>query len=133
MLLKRGWSLNRARKTAMLICAMMATPVIFAADVRSVWSAVALLGIAAAAHQGWSANLFMLVPDLFPRQTVASVVGIGGFGGAIGGMLISTFTGFLLQLTGSYVPVFVLAGSTYLTALGLIQVLSPGLDPVTLA
>lgn len=132
MLLKSGWSLNRARKTAMLICAIMATPIIFAANVRSVWGAVALLGIAAASHQGWSANLFMLVPDLFPRQAVASVVGMGGFGGAIGGMLISTFTGFLLQLTGSYVPVFVLAGSTYLIALGLIQVLSPKLAPVTL-
>ncbi len=132
MLLKRGWSLNRARKTAMLICAIMATPIIFAANVRSVWGAVALLGIAAASHQGWSANLFMLVPDLFPQQAVASVVGMGGFGGAVGGMLISTFTGFLLQLTGTYVPVFVLAGSTYLIALGLIQVLSPQLAPVPL-
>ena len=116
----------------MLICAMMATPIMFAANVRSIWGAVALLGIAAAAHQGWSANLFTLVPDLFPRQAVASVVGMGGFGGAVGGMLISTFTGFLLQLTGSYVPVFVLAGSTYLLALGLINILSPKLEPVTL-
>jgi MFS transporter, ACS family, hexuronate transporter len=129
-LLKRGWSLNRARKTAMLICAITATPIIFAANVRGVWSAVALLGIAAASHQGWSANLFMLVPDLFPRQAVASVVGMGGFAGAVGGMLISTFTGVLLQLTGSYVPVFVLAGATYLIALGLINVLSPKLEPV---
>jgi len=132
MLLKRGWSLNRARKTTMLICAIMATPIIFAANVRNVWGAVALLGIAAAAHQGWSANLFTLVPDLFPRQAVASVVGMGGFGGAVGGMLISTFTGFLLQLTGSYVPVFVLAGSTYLIALGLIHILSPKLEPARL-
>jgi MFS transporter, ACS family, hexuronate transporter len=132
MLLKRAWSLNRARKTTMLICAITATPIIFATNVRRVWGAVALLGIAAASHQGWSANLFMLAPDLFPRQALASVVGMGGFGGAIGGMLISTFTGFLLRLAGSYVPVFMLAGSTCLIALGLIYVLSPGLEPVTL-
>jgi ACS family hexuronate transporter-like MFS transporter len=131
--LKHGWSLNRARKTAMLICAIVVTPIVFAANVRSVWAAVALLGLAAASHQGWSANLFMLVPDLFPRHAVASAVGMGGFAGAIGGMVISTFTGFLLQLTGSYVPVFVLAGSTYLIALGLIQILSPTLKPAALA
>jgi ACS family hexuronate transporter-like MFS transporter len=130
--LKRGWSLNRARKTAMLICAIAVTPIVFAANVRSVWAAVALLGLAAASHQGWSANLFTLVPDLFPGHAVASVVGLGGFAGAIGGMLISTFTGFLLQLTGSYVPVFLLAGSTYLIALGLIQILSPMLKPAAL-
>ena len=130
--MKHGWSLNRARKTAMLICAITVTPIVFAANVRSVWAAVALLGLGAASHQGWSANLFTLVPDLFPRHAVASVVGMGGFGGAIGGMLISTFTGFLLQLTGSYVPVFVLAGSTYLIALGLIHILSPKLTPAAL-
>jgi ACS family hexuronate transporter-like MFS transporter len=130
--LKHGCSLNRARKTAMLICAIAVTSIVFAANVRSVWAAVALLGLAAASHQGWSANLFTLVPDLFPRQAVASVVGMGGFAGAIGGMLISTFTGFLLQLTGSYVPVFMLAGSTYLIALGLIHILSPTLKPAAL-
>jgi ACS family hexuronate transporter-like MFS transporter len=127
--LKRGWSANRARKSAMLICACSVIPVIFAARARNLWVAVALIGLAAASHQGWSANLFTLVSDMFPRRAVASVVGIGGFGGAVGGMLIATFTGFLLQLTGSYVPVFVMAGSAYLLALLVIQFLVPRLEP----
>lgn len=131
--LRRGWTLNRARKTAMLICALTVTPIVFVANVRSLWGAVALLGVATASHQGWSANLFTLVSDLFPRPAVASVVGIGGFGGSISGMLISTFTGFLLQFTGSYVPVFILAGSVYLIALAVIHFLVPRLRPAELA
>jgi ACS family hexuronate transporter-like MFS transporter len=124
-----GWSLNRARKTAMLICAVTVLPIVFAANVRSLWGAVALVGLATASHQGWSANLFTLASDLFPRHAVASVVGMGGFGGAVGGMLISTFTGFLLQSTGSYVPVFIIAGSTYLIALLVVHLLAPDLRP----
>ena len=94
--------------------------------------AAALVSLAAASHQGWSANLFTLPSDMFPRRAVASVTGIGGFGGAVGGMLIATFTGFLLQFTGSYVPVFIMAGSAYLTALGVIQVLAPRLEQVAI-
>src|SRR5262249_10621283 len=89
-------------------------------------------GLAKAAHQGWSANLYTLTSDMFPSHAVASVVGIGGFGGAIGGMLIAAFTGFLLQWTGSDVPVFVLAGSAYLAALALIHVLVPKLEATQL-
>jgi len=133
LFLHRGWSPNRARKTAMLICAICATPIVFAANVTSVWAAVGILGLAAASHQGWSANLLTLASDLFPRPAVASVIGIGGFGGAISGMLISTLIGLLLQLTGSYVPVFILAGSLYLVALTVIHLLSPRLEPVRLA
>jgi ACS family hexuronate transporter-like MFS transporter len=88
-----------------------------------------LLGLATAGHQGWSANVFTLPSDMFPRHTVASVVGIGGFGGAVGGMLIATFTGFLLETTGSYVPVFIMAGSAYLLALLLVHLLAPRLEP----
>ena len=131
--LKRGWSLNRSRKTAMLICALAVTPIVFAAGVRSLWGAVALLGLATASHQGWSANLLTLASDLFPRPAVASVVGIGGFGGAVSGMLVSTLTGFLLQFTGSYVPLFILAGSVYLLALLVIHLLTPRLQPAELA
>jgi MFS transporter, ACS family, hexuronate transporter len=127
--LKRGWSANRARKTAMLCCAITVVPIVFAASVSSLWLAVALIGLAAASHQGFSANLFTLASDMFPRRAVASVVGIGGFGGAIGGMCVSTFTGLLLQFTGSYVPVFVMAGSAYLIALLCIQGLAPRLEP----
>ena len=129
VLLKRGWTPNRARKSAMLLCASAVVPIVFAAKARNLWVAVALIGLAAAAHQGWSVNLFTLVSDMFPQRAVASVVGIGGFGGAVGGMLVATFTGFLLQSTGSYVPVFMMAGSAYLLALLVIHVLVPKLEP----
>jgi ACS family hexuronate transporter-like MFS transporter len=128
-LIKLGWTVNRARKTAMLCCALCVTPVVFAANVKSLWGAVALVSLAAASHQGWSANLFTLASDMFPRRAVASVTGIGGFGGAVGGMFIATFTGFLLEFTGSYVPVFIMAGSAYLIALAAVQMLAPRLEP----
>lgn len=132
-LVRRGFSLNRARKSAMLCCALAVVPVMFAAQVQSLWLAVALIGLATAGHQGWSANLFTLASDTFPRNAVASVVGLGGFAGAVGGMLVATFVGFLLQRTGSYVPVFVMAGSAYLLALAVIHLLSPGLEPARIA
>jgi ACS family hexuronate transporter-like MFS transporter len=128
--LKRGWSVNRARKGAMLICACAVVPIAFASHATSLWVAVVLIGLATAGHQGWSANVFTLTSDMFPRHAVGSVVGLGGFAGAVGGMLISTFTGFLLQTTGSYVPVFIMAGSAYLLALAVVHVLAPRLEPV---
>jgi len=129
VLLKRGWSLNAARKTAMLVCALAVVPIIFGATAGKLWLAVALVGLATAAHQGWSANLYTMASDTFPKRAVASVVGIAGFGGAIGGMLIATFAGFVLQFTGSYVPMFAIAGSVYLLALAIIHLLVPRLDP----
>jgi ACS family hexuronate transporter-like MFS transporter len=128
-LIKRGWSVNAGRKTAMLVCALAVLPMMFASGARDLWLAVALISIAAAAHQGWSANLFTLVSDTFPRQAVGSVVGLGGMAGAIGGMLIAKLTGYLLQLTGSYVPVFLIAAFAYLTALAVIHLLVPRLEP----
>lgn len=129
---KRGWTANRARKGAMAICAVAVVPIVFAAHATHLWVAVALIGLATAAHQGWSANVFTLPSDMFPRQAVASVVGIGGFAGAIGGMLIATFTGFVLQTTGSYVPMFMMAGSAYLLALLVVHLLVPRLTPAQL-
>src|SRR5262249_11611691 len=85
-LIKAGWSTNRARKTAMLVCALAVVPIVAVTFVKGLWPAVALISLAAAAHQGWSANLFTTVSDMFPRRAVGSVVGIGGCGGAIGGM-----------------------------------------------
>jgi ACS family hexuronate transporter-like MFS transporter len=128
-LIKRGWTVNRARKTAMLICALCVVPVMFVSRVSGLWPAVALIGLATAAHQGWSCNIFTTVSDMFPRRAVASVVGIGGFGGAVGGMCIASLTGFLLQVTHSYVPIFFIAGSAYILALLVIQLLAPGLEP----
>lgn len=128
-LIKRGWSVNAARKTAMFVCASMVVPIIFAARGASLWGAVLLVAIAASAHQGWSANLFTLVSDMFPKPAVGSVVGLGGMAGAIGGMLISIVVGEILQRTGSYVPIFFMAGFTYLVAFGLIHLLVPRLEP----
>ncbi|HTM23620.1 MAG TPA: MFS transporter [Vicinamibacterales bacterium] len=128
-LLRRGWSVNRARKTAMLVCALAVVPVAFAAKAPHEWVAVLLVALAAAAHQGWSANVFTLASDMFPRQAVGSVVGFAGMWGAVGGMLIAKITGYVLQSTGSYVVVFLIAASAYLVAFVIVQILVPRLDP----
>jgi len=129
-LIKRGWSVNAGRKTAMLICALCVVPIVFAAHANNLWLAVGIIGLAAAAHQGWSANIFTLASDMFPRRAVGSIVGIGGMAGAVGGMLIAKATGYLLQWTGSYVAIFIVAASAYVLALGIIHLLVPNLEPV---
>jgi ACS family hexuronate transporter-like MFS transporter len=131
-LLRKGWSTNAARKTAMLIFALAVVPIVFASQATNLWVATALVAIAAAAHQGWSANVFTLASDMFPRHAVGTVVGFGGMAGAIGGMSIAKITGKVLETTGSYMPVFLIAGSAYLVALVFVQILSPKLEPVTL-
>ncbi len=131
-LIKRGWTVNAGRKTAMLVCAIAVLPMAVASRAGELWVAVALISIAAAAHQGWSANLFTLVSDMFPRKAVGSVVGMGGAAGAVGGMLIAKITGYILDATGSYMPVFLIAASAYLLALGVIHLLVPKLEPAAL-
>lgn len=131
-LLKRGWTTNTARKTAMLVCALAVVPIMFAAKATNLWVAVGLVSLAAAAHQGWSANLFTLTSDMFPKRAVGSVTGIGGMAGSIGGMLIALVVGEVLQTTGSYVPIFIIAGSAYLLALLAIHFLTPKLAPANL-
>jgi ACS family hexuronate transporter-like MFS transporter len=128
-LIKSGNSVNGARKIAMLICAIGVIPVVFAYRVESTWSAVLLIGLAAACHQGFSANLYTITSDMFPSRAVGSVVGFGGMAGAIGGLFIATVVGHVLQWTGSYMVPFFIAGSAYLLALGLIHVLAPRLEP----
>ena len=128
-LIKHGWSVNKARKVAMLICAVAVVPIVFAAKASNLWVAVGLVSLAAAAHQGWSANIFTMASDMFPRRAVGSVVGIGGMAGSIGGMLIATTVGLILQYTGSYYPIFVIAGCAYLVALLVIHLLAPRLQP----
>jgi ACS family hexuronate transporter-like MFS transporter len=103
---------------------------VFASQVKSMWGAVALISLAAAAHQGWSANLFTTTSDVFPRRAVGSVVGFGGMAGAVGGMLFSKLTGYLLQVTHTYFVVLLIAGSVYLVALAIFQVLVPRLEPL---
>jgi ACS family hexuronate transporter-like MFS transporter len=131
-MIKRGWSVNAGRKWTMLICALCVTPVSIAAFVHSLPLAIAIIGLAAAAHQGWSANLFTLTSDLFPRRAVGTIVGIGGFAGAIGGMFIAKFAGWTLEATGSYIPLLLFAGVAYLVALAIIHLLTPRLEPVHL-
>lgn len=129
-LIQKGWTINAARKGAMLVCALCVVPIIFAANASNLWVAVTLVGIAAAAHQGWSANIFTFSSDMFPRRAVGSVVGFGGMAGALGGMLIAKITGYLLEWTGSYNSVFLIAGFAYLAALLVIHLLVPVIKPV---
>ena len=131
-LMKRGWSLNAGRKIGLLICALAVVPVIFAADVSNLWAATLLIGLAASAHQGWAANLFTLVSDLFPKEAVATVVGLGSMFGSLTAIGFSQVTGLILQATGSYWPLFIIAGSAYGIALGIMQLLIPNMKPADL-
>lgn len=128
-LIKRGRSVNAARKTTMLFCAVGAIPVAFAYRVESTWSAVLLIGLAAACHQGFSANLYTLTSDMFPARTVGSITGIGGMAGAISGFFSARVVGHVLQWTHSYKVPFIMAGFGYLLALAIIHILAPRLEP----
>ncbi len=130
--LKRGWTLNRSRKSVMLVSAILIVPIVFASTVPE-WWAVLLIGLAAASHQSWSANLFTTVSDMFPKEAVGSVVGLGGTAGAVGGMLVATAAGLILQLTGNYLSLFILAGTVYLLALLIFNWLVPRLKQIQLA
>jgi ACS family hexuronate transporter-like MFS transporter len=129
-LIKRGQSVNRARKTAMLLCAVAVTPIFFAQSIDNMWLAVLVIGLATAAHQAFSCNLYTLPSDIFPRSAVGSVLGIGGTVGAVGGMLFAKYAGHILDLTGSYAVLFGLAASAYVIALGIIHLLTPRYDRV---
>jgi ACS family hexuronate transporter-like MFS transporter len=131
-MIRRGATINSGRKIAMLACAVLVTPVIFADRTSGMWGAVILIGVAAAAHQGFSANLYTIPSDTLPNYAVGSVVGIGGFAGAVGGMLMAKVVGSTLQSTGSYRILLLVAGITYLVALALIQLLLPKLEPANL-
>ena len=135
-LAKRGWSINRARKAGMLLFALSVVPIV-AVTGASDWGAVLLIGLAGAAHQAFSANLFTTVSDSFPKQAVASVIGIGGMAGAIGGMLFPIVTGMLLDsykasgnVAAGYGILFAFCAGAYLFSLALLQLLNPSLEPV---
>jgi ACS family hexuronate transporter-like MFS transporter len=130
--INRGFTVNRARKTAMLICALCVTPIVLVSHMPSLWGSVLIIGLAAAAHQGWSANVFTMTSDMFPRHAVGSVVGFGGMAGAIGGMFVSKVVGHILNLTHSYVIPFIIAGSAYLLALLIVQLIVPNLEPAVI-
>jgi ACS family hexuronate transporter-like MFS transporter len=128
-MMRWGVSVNVARKVAMLVCALLVLPIVFAMYADNMWTAVGIVGLAAAAHQGFSANLYTLPSDVFPRRAVASVVGIGGALGGVGGMLMAKYAGWVLERIGSYTPIFVVAAAAYLLALFVVHWLSPRYAP----
>lgn len=128
-LLGRGWATGPARKFAMLLCALIVVPVAFSAQAPSMWIAVVLIGMATAGHQGFSTNLFAIPGDLFPRYAQGAVVGLGGFAGAAGGMLMSKYAGMVLETIGTYTPIFVVSGFAYLTALVVTHLINPRYEP----
>jgi ACS family hexuronate transporter-like MFS transporter len=133
-LIKRGWSVNRARKVTMLAMALLIVPTALAPHAPSMWVAVLIVAVAAAAHQAWSANVYTLASDMFPKSAVGSVVGIGAFAGAMGGVVFQRVTGRVLQANGSdYTPIFVVCGLAYVTAWTIIHLLAPRLEPAHLA
>jgi MFS transporter, ACS family, hexuronate transporter len=133
-LINRGWSVNRARKTTMLAMAVLIVPTAFATRAPSMWAAVLMVAVAAAAHQAWSANVYTLASDMFPKSAVGSVVGIGAFAGAMSGVLFQRVTGRVLQANGSdYTPIFIVCGLAYVAAWTIIHLLAPRLEPAHLA
>jgi MFS transporter, ACS family, hexuronate transporter len=129
-LIRRGLTVNRSRKLTMLMAAVVVIPVAFAMYAENLWLAVLLVGLATAGHQAFSTNLYTFPSDVFPKLAVASVVGIGGTAGAVGGMLMAKYAGWVLDNIGSYTPIFVVAGCVYLVALALLQLLSPRMKEV---
>ena len=135
-LIKKGMTANRARKTAMSVCALFVVPVIFAPLVPSgmaggLWIAATLIGSAAAAHQGFSANIFTTTSDMFPKRAVSSITGLGGLAGALGSVILQSVAGVTIELTGgNYLPLFVTAACAYPLAIVLIHLFAPRLEPI---
>ena len=132
-LIRSGRSVNVARKITMLLCALCITPIFLAQGIDSIWGAVAIIGLATAGHQAFSANLYTFPSDVFARNAVGSVVGIGGTLGAIGGMSMALFTGYILETTHSYALLFAICAAAYFVALLAVHLLSPRLAVVTVA
>jgi ACS family hexuronate transporter-like MFS transporter len=122
-----GMELKPARLAAMLTCACLVVPIAFAGGLNSEWTAVALLSLAASAHQGWSANIFTTASDMFPGEYVGTVVSFGQVGGALGGAIFAAIAGHILQFTHSYIPLFLYSAFAYLVALVVLRALAPGL------
>lgn len=135
----RGWTAFRARKTAMFLFALLVMPIMAAQYAQNIWQAVALISLAAAAHQAWSATIYTTVSDAFPKRALSSVIGIGGMAGSVGGILFPLLIGWLLDrykaagdLTGGYNLLFVICGFAYLLAWGIMHGFTPRMEPVRL-
>ena len=131
-LIRLGYTVNRARKLTMLLASVLVMPVMFAMHADNLWLAVAIVGVATAGHQAFSATLYTFPADVFPKQAVGTVVGIGGTAGAIGGMLMAKYAGWVLDGIGSYTPIFIVAGTVYSLALISLHALSPRFRPAAM-
>jgi len=131
--IKRGWSINRARKTTLFLAALCAVPLLFVLQVGNPLIVVLIIGFGTAGHQAFSSNIFTMISDLYPRRAVATVAGMGGAAGALGGILIAQATGWTLELTGSYWPILIYAGLAYLIAFTVIHLLVPRMEPAPVA
>jgi ACS family hexuronate transporter-like MFS transporter len=130
--IKKGWSINKARKLTLLICALVILPVAFVAVTESKWLAIFLIGLGAAGHQAWSANIFTLASDIFPKKATASVVGIGGMVGAVAGIISNVLLGLVLDDANNtgFFWAFLAAGSLYIIILGLVHLIMPKMTPL---
>jgi ACS family hexuronate transporter-like MFS transporter len=130
LFIRRGAAVMKSRELVMFICGICVLPIIIASQISNLWIAVVLIGLAAAAHQGFAANLYALISDLLPKRAVGSVTGLGGVAGSISGVLFSISVGYILQWTGSYISLFLIAAPTYLIAVSLIHLLTNKAKPV---
>ena len=130
--IKKGWSINKARKITLLICAIIILPVAYVAITDNKWVAIFLIGLGAAGHQAWSANIFTLVSDVFPKKATASVVGIGGMVGAVAGIISNILLGLVLDDANNtgFFWAFMAAGSLYIIILGLVHLIMPKMIPL---
>ena len=130
-LIQQGRTPNFARKVTMIIAGLCVLPLLFVTGVSNMWLAVLLIGIALAGHQAFSTNLLSIPPDMFPKRAVGSVIGLGGFAGGIGGMIMAKSTGLVLDATqGNYTIIFAMCTTVYFLAVAAIHLLSPRLAKV---
>ena len=129
---EQGKSIDFARKTAVLVVALMVVPIFFGSQTGHLWIAVTLVSLATAGHQGWAANIFTICSDIYPKNAVGSIVGLSGFCGAVGGMLVASAVGIILEITGSYYIIFAMASLAYLVAWLVIKVFIPRIEPLRL-
>jgi len=128
--IRMGRSIDFSRKTAILICAVIVLPVMLVSSITNLWVAVGLITLAAAGHQGWAANIFTIVSDIYPKNAVASMIGLSGFTGAIGGALSASFVGLMLETTGSYFLMFLVASSVYLVNWLILKIFIKEIKPI---
>ena len=130
--IKKGWTINRARKTTLLICGIIILPVVFATQTSNQWVSVLLIGLAASGHQAWSANAFTLASDVFLKKATGSVVGIGGMIGGVASIIAFFALGRVLDSSGksAYLFAFLIAGCLYLVCLLIIHLIMPKMTPL---